>query len=975
MTSVVTVGGKGSSLSSSSVYSVATSLSSIKIDSSILEKLQKLSHSKKSDSRSNSPPLQNLSQSSTPKTLSLEESRASLVVLLNKLLLADPAIRPAFPSLLEETLNCSFPSEALDFSSSSQLLSSILKLNGEKWEKLAAGAEEVGVVDDSFAAVIGICALLDCNLSALVTVVDAVSALSCEAGHADAGAFDLPVSGEGFSVKDETDVASDMKDLLFGSKFVGKVGSDAVSEIPAIHGSFRGLAKSVHARVRVELNSAVKRKTASGASGKGKALAAMVLPLALAIRSLGECSVGRAILSIQSIGDGDLQKRVYESFEKSYPGLQALRDSFRSVSEQAALESDNIAIVHEIYKLLITLRKTLAWEAALAIFVLDTFDELNEKVQIDALSAAEVNGGNANVSKKNEKKKKKVLGRGTAIVRQLLKEKLASDARASGDSLNILVEWVEKLSSFFNPKDPELDTLLTRVKEIVESNEVRRLPKIPKASTTYSIGNYSLQRLFFFSFLWKVDLGTRDFGKEQMAVRERAFSIIVSVFKRHGAVALDTPVFELRETLMGKYGEDSKLIYDLADQGGEICSLRYDLTVPFARYLAMNSISALKRYQIAKVYRRDNPSKGRYREFYQCDFDIAGHYDVMEPDFEVIKVLTELLDELSIGDYEIRKLCLVELKLKSRLVKGRTELETVGKVIILKLLDGMLEICGVSPEKFRTVCSSIDKLDKQSLTQVKKELVEEKGLSVETADKIGLLVEIKGPPLKILSDLKKEGSKFLENNGSVAALNDLEILFRSLEKSKCISRVVFDLSLARGLDYYTGVIFEAVFRGGSTQVGSIAAGGRYDNLVGMFSSKQVPAVGASLGIERVFTIMEEQLEKDKNQAIRATETQVLVVLVGKDLSIAAELVSELWNAKLKAEFSVTKRVMKQIDRAKQSGIPWMVIVGDSELEKGVVNIKEVAINNEVTVPREKLVEELQRRIDAGSQLVSNRYVV
>ena len=109
-----------------------------------------------------------------------------------------------------------------------------------------------------------------------------------------------------------------------------------------------------------------------------------------------------------------------------------------------------------------------------------------------------------------------------------------------------------------------------------------------------------------------------------MAIRERAFSIIVGVFKRHGAVSLDTPVFELRETLIGKYGEDSKLIYDLADQGGEICSLRYDLTVPFARYLAMHGISNLERYHIARVYRKDNPSKGRYREFYQCDCDIAG---------------------------------------------------------------------------------------------------------------------------------------------------------------------------------------------------------------------------------------------------------------------------------------------------------------------------------------------------------------
>lgn len=194
-----------------------------------------------------------------------------------------------------------------------------------------------------------------------------------------------------------------------------------------------------------------------------------------------------------------------------------------------------------------------------------------------------------------------------------------------------------------------------------------------------------------------------------------------------------------------------------ASQGGELCSLRYDLTVPFARYLAMNNISALKRYQIAKVYRRDNPSKGRYREFYQCDFDIAGQYEPMEPDFEVVRVLTELLNELSIGDYEVYfaiDTCLmyyfvIYLTLFSNLMLFSCVLccfslgaclclvvfqvsfssETVPlsflqiKLNHRKLLDGMLEICGVPSEKFRTVCSSIDKLDKQTFEHVKKELV------------------------------------------------------------------------------------------------------------------------------------------------------------------------------------------------------------------------------------------------------------
>jgi histidyl-tRNA synthetase len=198
---------------------------------------------------------------------------------------------------------------------------------------------------------------------------------------------------------------------------------------------------------------------------------------------------------------------------------------------------------------------------------------------------------------------------------------------------------------------------------ISAKNEERRKPKLPK--------------------------GTRDFTPHQMALRKKAFQIITDVFLKHGAVEIDTPVFELKETLTGKYGEDSKLIYDLQDQGGELLSLRYDLTVPFARYLALKNISNIKRYHIAKVYRRDNPalSKGRFREFYQCDFDIAGTYDVMLPDAEVIKVLDEILTNLGLGNFVIK-------------VNNR------------KLLDAMVELSGAPKQKFKQICSSIDKLDK-----------------------------------------------------------------------------------------------------------------------------------------------------------------------------------------------------------------------------------------------------------------------
>ena len=288
-------------------------------------------------------------------------------------------------------------------------------------------------------------------------------------------------------------------------------------------------------------------------------------------------------------------------------------------------------------------------------------------------------------------------------------------------------------------------------------------------------------------------------------------------------------------------------------------SLRYDLTVPFARYLAMNSVGNIKRYHIARVYRRDQPqaARGRYREFYQCDFDIAGSYASMVPDAEVLKVVTELLDELKLGEYEI--------KLNHR-----------------QLLDGMLAICGVPEPKFRTICSAIDKLDKEPWEKVRKEMVDEKGLAPEVADRIQAFVVLKGEPRSMLEKLRVSG-QFGAHDGSCKALEEIALLFDYLEAMGALHRISFDLSLARGLDYYTGVIYEAVFKG-SSQVGSIAAGGRYDDLVGslMNNSKQVPCVGVSLGIERVFVIMEEK-ERAKTEAIRATQTDVLLASIGADL--------------------------------------------------------------------------------------------
>lgn len=397
-----------------------------------------------------------------------------------------------------------------------------------------------------------------------------------------------------------------------------------------------------------------------------------------------------------------------------------------------------------------------------------------------------------------------------------------------------------------------------------------------------------------------------------MVIRDKIFSTITEIFKRHGGVTIDTPVFELREILAGKYGEDSKLIYDLADQGGEICSLRYDLTVPFARFLAMNkNIQTIKRYHIAKVYRRDQPAmtKGRMREFYQCDFDIAGVYDPMLPDAEILRIICEVFEGLGWdGAYTI--------KLNHR-----------------KILDGIFQVCGVPEDKIRTISSAVDKLDKLPWADVRKEMTEEKGLEGDVADRIGEWVVLKGQH-DLLEKLRAD-EKIAANESMKQGLTDMGLLFDYLEAFGVLDRVSFDLSLARGLDYYTGVIYEVVTEGSAPSaapgeeapkpkkrskakegvdgdedrsndptvgVGSVAAGGRYDNLVGMFSGKtQIPCVGISFGVDRIFSITKARMAADNTAEVRNNEVDVYVMAFGGKgfVKERMQICASLWEAGIK----------------------------------------------------------------------------
>lgn len=274
------------------------------------------------------------------------------------------------------------------------------------------------------------------------------------------------------------------------------------------------------------------------------------------------------------------------------------------------------------------------------------------------------------------------------------------------------------------------------------------------------------------------------------------------------------------------------------------------------------------------MYRRDQPqmNKGRFREFYQCDFDIAGDYALMIPDSEVLSVVCEILQALEIGEFTV-------------------------KVNHRKFLDAMVELAGCEKRKFKTICSSIDKLDKEPWEKVKKELINQKGLTEEMTDKLHRFVQFQGKPWDLLAELK--ASKVFEGHESaMKTIDEMEMLFTFLDAMGSLGNIQFDFSLARGLDYYTGLIYEAVLTGSDR--GSIAGGGRYDGLVGMFSGKNIPAVGVSIGIERIFAILERKAEEEKK--VRATKTKILIAQVGKNLTAERmKILGELWRANICAE--------------------------------------------------------------------------
>jgi histidyl-tRNA synthetase len=440
--------------------------------------------------------------------------------------------------------------------------------------------------------------------------------------------------------------------------------------------------------------------------------------------------------------------------------------------------------------------------------------------------------------------------------------------------------------------------------------------------------------------------GTRDFNAATIRKRNYIFNTIKNVFELYGFQPLETPAMENLDTLTGKYGEEGdKLLFKILNNGlerkekheqarldfekvleGKNVSgiteraLRYDLTIPFARYVAMNygQLSfPFKRYQVQPVWRADRPQKGRYREFYQCDADVVGSNSLLN-EVELINIYTDVFKQLNID---------VEIKINNR-----------------KILSALAELCGGS-ERITDITVPIDKLDKIGWDKVKTELAD-RGLQHLQIELIEQYISIEGDNASKISNIK---SLIDEIEIGKQGINELEFL---LAHNKDNANFSIDFTLARGLNYYTGTIIE--IKAKNVQMGSIGGGGRYDDLTGLFDVPGLPGVGISFGVDRMYDVMEElQLFPSSLQA----STQVLFFNLGEAESKAAyHLLKQLRSRKIKAEiYHETAKFDKQFKYAERNSIPYVVIIGSKELEAGSCVIKNITTGKQDTINQEELL--------------------
>jgi histidyl-tRNA synthetase len=419
--------------------------------------------------------------------------------------------------------------------------------------------------------------------------------------------------------------------------------------------------------------------------------------------------------------------------------------------------------------------------------------------------------------------------------------------------------------------------------------------------------------------------GTRDFLPADMLARRRVVETVQSVFERFGFEPLDTPVFERIETLTGKYGDEGeKLIYKILERGeggkrGEVDqALRYDLTVPLARVLAMNSDIRLpfRRYHIAKVWRADRPAKGRFREFYQCDVDIAGSRSPLA-DAECLTVLYTALRELGFSAFTIR--------LNDR-----------------RILADLAAAAGAEDAaREKSFLVALDKLDKIGREGVDREL-DGRGFS---ADQLATAWDLLTPQASDDATLDFLASR-LGNRGVEGVHYLRDVRRAALALGVDAASLVVDPTLARGLDYYTGPVFEASVE--EPKVGSIAGGGRYDGLVGMFSKNDVPCVGVSLGLERIVTVMSELGMLPAPGPV----AEVLVSVFSQGLlSESLEVANTLRARGVRTEVYVgTPKLKNQFKHANARGYTWMIVLGPDEIADGVVALKHLSTGQQERLP-------------------------
>lgn len=440
--------------------------------------------------------------------------------------------------------------------------------------------------------------------------------------------------------------------------------------------------------------------------------------------------------------------------------------------------------------------------------------------------------------------------------------------------------------------------------------------------------------------------GTRDFLPKEMLNREYIFDIIKNVFRKYGYLPIETPAMENLSTLMGKYGEEGdKLLFKILNSGDFLAKtdayllneknsvkltnqisdkgLRYDLTVPFARFVVQHRndiVFPFKRYQIQPVWRADRPQKGRYREFFQCDVDVIGSNSLLN-EFELIQIIDEVFSELNVN---------IVIKLNNR-----------------KILSGIAEIIGHA-DKIVDITVAIDKLDKIGLENVNKELLG-KGIPKEAIDQLQPVILLSGTNKEKLTELKEV---LKTSEIGLEGVEEIEKVFVYIESVSVKTKVELDLTLARGLNYYTGAIIEVKAK--DVEIGSICGGGRYDDLAGIFGLKDVSGVGVSFGADRIYDVL-TQLDNFPKSEINLTK--ILFVNFGQEEEkYCLPILKKLREQGVKAEiYPDSAKMKKQMSYANSKKIPFVALVGENEMKEQKVTLKNMLTGEQNLLSVQELI--------------------